>query len=144
MDRYIEFVTNHWMLFTALGVVTFLLLQDLIGSALSRFESVSPLGAVTQMNNADTVVIDVSEINEYQKGHIKEAINAPFGKFDENSQKLLQYKDSPVIVVCQTGMRSTPACKKLTQMGFEQIYNLTGGMQSWKENNLPFETTKNK
>ncbi len=141
MDRYIEFVTNHWMLFTALGVVTFFLLQDLIESAFSKFDSISPIGAVTQMNNSDTVIIDVSEINEYEKGHIKESINAPFGKFDEHSKSLMKYKQSPVIVVCQTGMRSSPACKKFAQLGFEHIFNLTGGMQSWKENNLPFETS---
>ncbi len=144
MDRYIEFVTNHWMLFIALCAVTVLLIQDLLESALNTFTALTPIGAVTQMNNDETVIIDVSEEHEFAKGHIKNAINIPLGKIDQNNKDLLKYKNTPVIVVCQTGTRSTPACKTLTKLGLEKVFNLTGGMQSWKENNLPFEIKKKK
>ncbi len=142
MDRYIDFITNHWMLFVALCVVTFLLIQDLIESLLNKFESISPLMAVTKMNDESTVIIDVSEENEFASGHIENAVNAPFGNFDQHSDKLAPYKSSPVIVVCQTGARSASACKKLSKMGFENILNMTGGIRSWKENNLPIKITK--
>lgn len=144
MDRYIEFILNHWMLFIGLVVVTILLIQEFIESAFRKFASISPLRAVTQMNSDDTVVIDVREEHEFNKGHIENAVNAPFGKFDENSKQLEIYKNSPVIVVCQTGTRSTPACKKLCKMGFEKVFNLTGGMQSWEDNKLPIKIKKKK
>ncbi|MGR9072656.1 MAG: rhodanese-like domain-containing protein [Gammaproteobacteria bacterium] len=137
MDRIIEFITNHWMLFVALAVVTFLLLQELIGSLTQKFKSISAIVAVTQMNKEETFIIDVSEQHEYGKGHIEGAINIPFAKLNEDLGKLEKYKNSPVIVTCQTGTRSTPACKTLTKSGFTQVYNLIGGMQSWEENRLP-------
>ncbi|MGR9099040.1 MAG: rhodanese-like domain-containing protein [Gammaproteobacteria bacterium] len=137
MDRIIEFITNHWMLFVALAVVTFLLLQELIGSLTQKFKSISAIVAVTQMNKEETFILDVSEPHEYVKGHIEGAMNIPFAKLNEDLGKLEKYKNSPVIVTCQTGTRSTPACKTLTKSGFTQVYNLIGGMQSWEENKLP-------
>ena len=144
MDRYIEFATNHWMLFIALVVVSFFLIQELLGSLWQKFESISPILAVTQMNTEDTVVVDVSDPHEYAKGHIKDSINLPFGKFDDSIGGLDKYKDTPMIVTCQTGTRSTPACKKLTKSGFNKIFNLTGGMQSWEENKLPLKKSGKK
>lgn len=144
MDRYIEFITNHWLLFVALCVVTFLLIQDFIESLLKKFQSISPIMAVAKMNDENTVIIDVSEENEFVGGHIENAINIPLGSLGQHSDKLADYKTSPVIVVCQTGARSPSACKKLTKMGFENVLNLTGGVRSWKENNLPIKITKKK
>ncbi len=137
MDRYIEFVTNHWLLCIALGVVTFLLLQELIDTLFRKFESLSPLLVVSKMNNDKTVVIDVREANEFKNGHIDSAINTPLGNFEKHIDQLKQHKHNPLIVVCQTGTRSAPACKKLTAAGFDQVFSMTGGMQSWQENNYP-------
>lgn len=139
MDRYLEFATNHWMLIIALCVVIFLLIQDLIETALQSFDSLSPLLAVAKMNTEDTVVIDVREPAEYASGHIDNALNKPLEKLDASSSDLENYKQSTVLVVCQTGTRSTPACKKLSQQGFEKVFSLKGGMQSWEENKFPIK-----
>jgi rhodanese-related sulfurtransferase len=144
MERYLEFLFNHWMMFTALGVVTILLIQELIDSALKKYSAISPLLAVTQMNSEDTVIVDVREEHEFSKGHIENAINLPFGKFESTWNQLEAYKKSPLILVCQSGTRSTPACKKLSKMGFEKVFNLTGGMQAWEDSKLPIKVSKKK
>lgn len=143
MDRYIEFVTNHWLLFIALVVVSFLLLQELVETALRKFEMLSPLLVVSKMNSDDTVVIDVREANEFKSGHIESAISTPLGSFDKHIEKLKKHKHNPLIVVCQTGTRSTPACKKLAAAGFDKVFSMIGGMQSWEENNFPTTKSKN-
>ncbi len=142
MDRYIEFVTNHWLLFIALMVVTFLLLQELFESALRKFELISPILVVAKMNNEDPVIIDVRESNEFKTGHIEGAINMPLSNFDKGLEKLSKYKNKPLIVVCQTGTRSTTACKKLTSQGFEKVFSMIGGMQSWEESKYPITKSK--
>jgi rhodanese-related sulfurtransferase len=144
MDRFLEFLFNHWMLFTALGVVTILLIQEIIDSAFKKYSSISPLLAVTQMNSEETVIVDVREDHEFNKGHIENAINMPFGKFEDTWKQLEPYKNTPLIVVCQTGTRSTPACKKLSKMGFEKVFNISGGMQSWEDSKLPIKIGKRK
>ena len=141
MDRYLEFILNHYLLSLALAVVTFLLIQDFIETAFRKFEPISPVTAVTKMNTLETVVLDVREEPEFIKGHIEDAINIPLSKLNERVNKLNHAKDKPIIVVCQTGTRSTPACKILTQNGFQNVLSMIGGMQSWEENKLPIKVS---
>lgn len=145
MDRLIEFILNHYILSLALAVVTFLLIQDLFESLFNKFKALSPLLAVVKMNDNDAVIVDVREPNEFAKGAIENAINVPLGKLDNELEGLAKHKNHPVIVVCQTGTRSVPACKTLTKAGFSDVYNIIGGMQSWEDNKLPIKITgKNK
>jgi len=137
MDRYTEFVTNHWMLFIALLVVIYLLLQELIEGAFKKYKTLSPILAVAQMNKEDMIILDVREPVEFNNGHISDAINTPIEKLTDFIAKMESQKKHPILVVCQTGTRSTPASKKLSKLGFEKIYTLEGGMQSWEENKLP-------
>ncbi|WP_341327378.1 rhodanese-like domain-containing protein [Methylotuvimicrobium sp. KM2] len=145
MDRLIEFILNHYILSLALAVVTFLLIQDLFESLFNKFKALSPLLAVVKMNASDAIIIDVREPPEFIKGAIENAVNVPLGKLESQLDELAQHKDHPVIVVCQTGTRSVPACKTLTKAGFSDVYNIIGGMQSWEENKLPIKiASKNK
>lgn len=145
MDRFIEFVLNHYLLTLALAVVTFLLIQDLFESAFSKFKSLSPMLAVAKMNSSGVSIIDVREPHEFIKGHIENAINTPLGKLADQLGQFAHQKDNPVIVVCQTGTRSVPACKTLTKAGFTDVYNIIGGMQAWEDSKLPIKiSSKNK
>lgn len=142
MDQYLEFISNHYLLSLALVVVSFLLLQDFFESAFKKYESLSPLIAVTKMNTADDIVIvDVREVPDYIKGHIENAINIPISKFSEKLNSLEQYKTQPIIIVCQNGASSTTACKNLIKADFQQVSNITGGMQSWEDNKFPIKKT---
>ena len=145
MDQYIEFAGNHYLLVFALVCVIFLLFQDLFSNAFNKFESISPLIAVTKMNAEDSVVIDIRESHEFLKSHVEDAVNIPLAKLEEQLTKLSQHKKHPLIVVCQTGARSATACKTLSKAGFEQVFNMLGGMQSWEDNKLPIKnSSKNK
>jgi rhodanese-related sulfurtransferase len=145
MDRYIEFISHHYILTLALAVVTYLLIQDLFDTAFKKFKSISPLLAVTKMNDIQTTVIDVREANDFTTSHIENAINAPLSKFAEELPKLQAYKSTPVLLICETGARSTTAAKKLTQAGFEQVFVITGGIQSWETDyKLPIKSTGKK
>ena len=141
MDQYIEFISNHYLLSLALIVVSYMLIQDLAESTFNKYQGLSPLLAVTKMNSANTTIVDVRDPHEFIKGHIEDAINVPLGKFSDKLDTLNKYKNNPIIVVCQSGSRSVPACKTLTKADFEQVFNITGGMQSWEDNKLPIKVT---
>ncbi len=141
MDQYIEFISNHYLLSLALVVVTYLLLQDLVESTFNKYSGLSPLLAVTKMNSADTLIIDVRDPHEYIAGHIEDSINIPLPKIAEKLDTLEKYKEQVVIVVCKTGTRSVPACKTLTKSNFQHVFNITGGMQSWEDSKLPMRIT---
>lgn len=144
MERYIEFITNHWMLFIALLVVTYLLIQELFDNVFKRYKSITPTAAVAQLNTTETVIIDVSETKDYNKGHITDAISIPSAKLDKSLGSLEKYKDSPILVLCQTGARSAPACKQLHKLGFHQVINVIGGVQAWEDQKLPVDRSGKK
>lgn len=137
MDQYIEFISNHFLLSAALVFVSFMLFQDLYETTFKKYDTLSPLLAVTKMNSHDAIIVDIREPHEYIKGHIENAINIPAEKFSEQANTLDKYKNQPIIVVCQTGSRSVTACNTLTKTNFEQVLNIKGGMQSWEDSNLP-------
>ena len=142
IDRIFEFVSNHWIMSSGLFVVTLLLIQDLFDSAFRKYKTTSPVGAVALLNDDRTILIDVREPHEFANGHIENARHIPYSRLDEKIYELERHKDSPIIVVCQTGTRSQPACKKLSKLGFTQVYEMKGGMLAWQDMKYPISKKK--
>jgi rhodanese-related sulfurtransferase len=74
-------------------------------------------------------VIDVREIHEYKRGHIKGAVNVPLSQLQQRMGDIP--KDRPVYLYCQSGMRSKQAAKLLGRNGFADVADLRGGIMSW-------------
>ncbi|MYL49754.1 hypothetical protein GLV98_09660 [Halobacillus litoralis] len=85
--------------------------------------------------NDDVLVLDVRESAEYGFEHIPEATSIPLGELEERADELDRTKN--VYIVCRTGSRSDLAAQKLTEKGFENVYNVVPGMSDWNG-----ETTK--
>nr|WP_207729503.1 FAD-dependent oxidoreductase [Clostridium gallinarum] len=73
-------------------------------------------------NNA--YIIDVREIREYENGHIKGSKNIPLSQLRERIDEIP--KDIPVYLHCRTGQRSYNATLALQNLGYNNIYNITG------------------
>ena len=144
MDRMIEFASNHWILFSALGLMVYLLLQDLVETLMGKHKTVSAIGAVELMNKDQVTVIDVREASEFIKSHIEDSVNMASTKLDKKINELDKYKNDLVIVACQTGTRSPAACSKLIKNGFTNVHLLKGGIQAWEDLNLPIRKSKPK
>ena len=106
MDRYLEFILNHYILSLALAVVTFLLIQEFFDVIFKRFEAISPLLAVAKINDHNTIIIDVRESPDFIQGHIENAINAPLSNLSEQMPQLGKYKKNVILLTCQTGTRA--------------------------------------
>ena len=72
-------------------------------------------------------LLDVRTPSEYNRGHIKGALNIPLGQIDRYSQS----KEEKLYVICHSGVRSRLAAKKLKKKGYD-VVNVSGGMMSWK------------
>ncbi|WP_371325525.1 rhodanese-like domain-containing protein [Dechloromonas sp. ZY10] len=93
--------------------------------------AVNPGAATLLINRENAVVLDVREAEEFAQGHLPDAINLPAGKLVERLAEIEKYKDKPLIVCCAAGMRSNRACRDLGKQGFNQLYNLEGGVDAW-------------
>lgn len=78
-------------------------------------------------------IVDVRQKHEYDKDHIKGAMNIPLGNISEIAQKKLDVADE-LVLVCLSGNRSKQAARKLQKLGFTSLNNLSGGMMSWNRN----------
>jgi glyoxylase-like metal-dependent hydrolase (beta-lactamase superfamily II)/rhodanese-related sulfurtransferase len=77
----------------------------------------------------DTVILDVRGVNEFNAGHIKGAVNIPAPDLRTRYTEL--DKNSPIAVICTTGIRSGMASSILKIKGFKNIYNVSGGMTGY-------------
>lgn len=88
------------------------------------------------------LVIDVREDSEFHGplGHVPGAILIPLRTLAGRVSELGSGKDSQIVVVCRSGVRSTTAAAILTSLGFEDVFNLKGGMLAWNDAKLPADT----
>lgn len=139
LSQLSEFVVNHWYLFLALVVILGLLIHNLL---VGERGSVEPLGATEMINHKDATVIDVRPAADFAKGHILNAVNIPMNGFKNQIAMLSKYKGRPLILSCRSGSQSAAACRHLRKEGFEDVYNLKGGILSWQAANLPLTRKK--
>lgn len=136
MEQLFEFAGNHLILVSALVAVLFLLAQNLL-SDMGGKGSVTPQQATGLINRKDAIVVDVRPIADFSKSHIINAINIPANSLKNQLTQLEKHKGVPVIVACRSGAQSAAACKILANNGFEEVYNLKGGILAWESANLP-------
>jgi rhodanese-related sulfurtransferase len=89
---------------------------------------------------AKSQILDVRTPEEYNNGHLKDAIRADWNNEAEFEEKVKTLdKTRSVYVYCQSGRRSSAAAKQLKKEGFTQVYNLAGGMNAWTDAGKPVE-----
>lgn len=93
--------------------------------------------ATLLINRQDALVLDVRETAEWSAGHIPNARHIALGHLAKHLSEIEKFKDKPVIVVCASGNRSGSGCKVLKQAGFQQVFNLAGGIHAWGDAGLP-------
>ena len=101
---------------------------------------VSPLAATLMMNKQDALVVDVRDAEAFAGGHILNARNIPLKDLATRAAELQKYKNKPIIVVCDRGVRGSDGAATLKKAGFEQAIPLEGGLTAWRTAGLP--TTK--
>lgn len=85
---------------------------------------------------AETVqIIDVREELEFHTFNIG-GINIPLGKLPRVLDELDYSTDTELVVICQRGIRSETARRILTEHGFSNVKNLTGGLLAWHKSNV--------
>jgi len=88
-----------------------------------RFKQV-PVTMARELVENNACIIDVREPDEYVKGHLINAINIPLSQFRNRLDEFP--KDQPVYLHCRSGQRSYNAAVALGQLGFDNVYNMSG------------------
>src|SRR5881409_2949822 len=88
-------------------------------------------------SDAPPVVIDVRDPDEYRDGHIEAASNISRGFLEFRIAGAASDPTTPIVLYCQTGLRSVLAAKALKELGYQTVINLQGGYQKWVQSGLP-------
>lgn len=100
----------------------------------NALRGLSPLTSLEEIQNrdvADTILLDVRSLKEFQAGHIPGAMHIPVDELRERLHELDRSK--AVMVYCQVGYRGYTASRILLQKGYHAM-NLTGGYKSYEAN----------
>ena len=136
MNDFGTFFSDNLFLFLALfTVVTALIMSEF--QRKMGVKTISPSEATHYINREGALVLDIRDKPDFKKGHIVNAKNISRSQLDSRIGELEKFKSKPIIVCCNTGQQAISASKTLHKQGFESIYRLTGGMQAWRDENMP-------
>ncbi len=93
--------------------------------------------------NEDFILVDVLSPECYKEEHIPRSINIPLEDIENKAKELLK-EGKEIVVYCgslQCTM-SSQAAERLTKLGFKDVYDYEGGLQDWKDAELPLESSK--
>ena len=108
-------------------IISLLIICLLITWCGVKYQTIDSNKAMDIINSEGAIIIDVREKDEYDGGHIANAVNIPLSEINGINYD----KETNIIVYCATGIRSSEAAKELKDMGYSKIYNLDGGLLNW-------------
>ena len=82
------------------------------------------------------IILDTREQDEFDEGHIPNAILIPYTEIENKAEEILPDKDAQILVYCRSGRRSKIASESLAQLGYTNIKEF-GGIIDW-----PYEVGK--
>jgi len=87
------------------------------------------------------LILDVRNSEDFDGGHLFNAINIPFDELETRLHELEDFKESKIIIYCKSGMTSELASTLMASNGFKRIFNMLGGIQAWMDAGYKISTT---
>jgi sulfur-carrier protein adenylyltransferase/sulfurtransferase len=112
--------------------------KNILDEARSQIKSIDIDEARRMLEKPGTVLLDVREGDEWRQGHIPQAVGIPRGFLELRIEEKVPDHKTPVILQCASGTRSLLAARSLRELGYDNVYNLTGGFNAWKDRGLPW------
>jgi rhodanese-related sulfurtransferase len=129
----VTFVTENIFLFVIAFVSGAMLLWPVINRRGAN--GLDTLGATRMINDTNAIVLDVRAPGEFEAGHLPGARNIPLAELSGRVGELPAGR--PVIVCCNSGATSVRGVGELRKSGRDQVFNLDGGLNAWRQAGLP-------
>ena len=96
----------------------------------AEYKKITSDEAKKMMETQKAIVVDVRTLEEYNEGHIPNAISVPLETIENEAEAKLKNKDDLILVYCRSGRRSREAALKLIEKGYTNVIDF-GGIQDW-------------
>jgi rhodanese-related sulfurtransferase len=78
------------------------------------------------LKDSTAMLVDVRTIEAYNIGHIEESICIPLNDISNNPFSVCENRNTPIILYCQMGYKSSAAAQALIDAGYSRIYTIPG------------------
>lgn len=107
--------------------------------------------SVTELEDrskSDTLLIDIREPAEFDKGHIPGAVHLPRGLLEFDIHKLVKTffvdesvpaENRTIFLYCGSGGRSALAAQSMEALGYTNVASVAGGFEAWNKAQLPVD-----
>ena len=103
----------------------------------AMYEQITPEEAKKIMGSGEEhIILDTREQDEFDEGHIPNAILIPYTEIENKAEEMLPDKDAQILVYCRSGRRSKIASESLSKLGYTNVKEF-GGIIDW-----PYEVVK--
>jgi len=142
MEQVIEFAGNHLLMVGGFVAVLGFLLWTEVMRKVQGLNELTPAEAVPWINDSNAVIVDISSVADFNKGHIVNARNLQASRLSNPDDEIKTLKDNKLLVVCNSGQSAIAAAGSLRKMGASQVAVLKGGMSQWRGDQFPVTTKK--
>ena len=132
MNEIITFLLDQWLLS---GMLFVLIVLFIYSEKPKKYKIIDNNAAITLMDNGNLIIIDVREEKERNTGFINSAEHITMSNIKDKMDVINKNKN--ILTYCKNGLRSKTAAEILCKNKFENVHNLKGGFEAWKEAGLP-------
>jgi rhodanese-related sulfurtransferase len=109
-----------------------------VNEAKSRIREISPKETREHLETGRPLhFIDIREDHEWNQGHAKGAKHLGKGIIERDIEALVPDHSAEIILYCGGGYRSALAADALQNMGYTQVFSMSGGYKGWVNSGLP-------
>jgi molybdopterin/thiamine biosynthesis adenylyltransferase/rhodanese-related sulfurtransferase len=99
----------------------------------SQIDEVDPSKVHDELGANGSAIVDVRDTEEFGQGHVPGAKHVPRSFLESRIEGVVPDRSQHVVLYCASGSRSALAAKTLTDLGYENVESMTGGITLWKD-----------
>ena len=97
-----------------------------------KLNNLSPAAFREMAGKEEVVLVDCRRRAEYLSGHLPNAVNVDYLSYEFLDEMEQLDPSRKYLVYCRSGRRSIRTCTLMQNGGFDQVYNLDGGLTAWE------------
>jgi rhodanese-related sulfurtransferase len=136
MERLLEYLQKHPILAGLAVVLAVAVVVFELRSRRTAYAALRPQQAI-QLMNQGAQLYDLRDAAAFATGHINGAKHLDPGQQANAADQLKRFKDRLLLVYCEDGSRSNLLTRQLHASGFTKVFNLRGGLATWRAEGLP-------
>src|SRR5713101_1010896 len=117
--------------------------RDLLAQTKAEIDEIDAASLAAQLDSdAPPVLVDVRELEEWDEGHLPNAVHVTRGHLESRIEGVAPDRDAPVVLYCASGNRSAFGVKTLEELGYTNVASLAPGYNGWKRDGFPTVTDR--